>query len=194
MKWSECEERTGQFFSKLKDPVPPDRRSNVVYRISCGACEGVYVGTTGRMLTTRVREHFRDCRTPIQREKAAASALCEHSHDTGHVFRFDEAEILDTHQHYGKRLMLEALHIKCNIDVAITTSAAKKLWEKGGPGDMKMPSATSGPLAPLQLHGGPEHQVWRDSTWSTQGEILTPRRTFQQAQETNSTGSTGILR
>ncbi|XP_055695961.1 maternal protein pumilio isoform X3 [Lutzomyia longipalpis] len=87
----------------------------------------------------------------------------------------------------------QSQYMQARNTAAITTSAAKKLWEKGGPGDMKIPSATSGPLAPLQLHGGPEHQVWRDSTWSTQGEILTPRRTFQQAQETNSTGSTGIL-
>ncbi|XP_055695063.1 uncharacterized protein LOC129796913 [Lutzomyia longipalpis] len=111
-------ERVGQFFTKLKDPIPPDKRSNVVYRIPCGACEGVYVGTTGRMLRTRVREHYRDCKVPIRREKAAASALCEHSHDTGHVFKFEEAQILDTHQHYSKRLMLEALHIKCNIEKA----------------------------------------------------------------------------
>lgn len=33
-------------------------------------------------------------------------------------------------------------------------------------------------LPPLQLHGGPE-QVWRDSTWSTQGEgILAPPRRY----------------
>ena len=53
--------------------------------------------------------------------------------------------------------------------------------------DMKIP--TGGPLAPLQLHGGPE-QVWRDSTWSTQGEAILapPRRTFESNQ------SAGILR
>lgn len=74
----------------------------------------------------------------------------------------------------------------------ITTSAAKKLWEKSGVADMKMPSG--GSLAPLQLHGGPEHQVWRDSTWSTQGEgiLPAPRRSFPHQQDNNQ--STGILR
>ncbi|XP_037036673.1 maternal protein pumilio isoform X3 [Bradysia coprophila] len=43
----------------------------------------------------------------------------------------------------------------------ITTSATKKLWEKSGVGEMKMP--ISGPLTP-----------WRDSTWSTQGEGILP--------------------
>lgn len=76
--------------------------------------------------------------------------------------------------------------------IQISTSAAKKLWEKSGVADMKMPGG--GPLAPLQLHGGPEHQVWRDSTWSTQGEAILapPRRAFPHQQETNQ--SAGILR
>lgn len=48
-------------------------------------------------------------------------------------------------------------------------------------------------MAPLQLHGGVEHQVWRDSTWSTQGEpLLAPRRSY--TQDNGPTGSTGILR
>ncbi|XP_055310309.1 maternal protein pumilio-like isoform X2 [Sitodiplosis mosellana] len=65
---------------------------------------------------------------------------------------------------------------------SINTSAAKKLWEKGGGvSDMK--------LTPLQLHGGPE-QVWRDSTWSTQGEaILAPPRRYPH----DSNPSAGIL-
>lgn len=47
-------------------------------------------------------------------------------------------------------------------------------------------------MAPLQLHGGVEHQVWRDSTWSTQGEpLLAPRRSY--TQDNGPTGSTGIL-
>lgn len=53
---------------------------------------------------------------------------------------------------------------------------------------MKIP--TGGSLAPLQLHGGPE-QMWRDSTWSTQGETILapPRRAFH-----DSNASAGILR
>lgn len=44
-------------------------------------------------------------------------------------------------------------------------------------------------LTPLQLHGG--EQVWRDSTWSTQGEaILAPPRRYPH----DSNPSAGILR
>lgn len=68
-----------------------------------------------------------------------------------------------------------------------SSAAAKKLWEKGG--DVKLPSGNNGPLPPLQLHGGPDNQVWRDSTWSTQGELMTPRRSFPV-----DSNSGGILR
>ncbi|XP_058823446.1 maternal protein pumilio isoform X2 [Topomyia yanbarensis] len=79
-------------------------------------------------------------------------------------------------------------------NAAITTSATKKLWDKGGSNDVKMATGATGPLAPLQLHGSTDHQVWRDSTWSSQGDaILASRRIFPHAPDTNPTGSTGIL-
>ncbi|XP_058447474.1 maternal protein pumilio isoform X2 [Malaya genurostris] len=79
-------------------------------------------------------------------------------------------------------------------NAAITTSATKKLWEKGGSNDVKVATGATGPLAPLQLHGSTDHQVWRDSTWSSQGDaILASRRIFPHAPDTNPTGSTGIL-
>lgn len=110
-------ERIGGFFSKLKDPIPPERRCDVVYRIPCGACDAVYVGTTKQMLRVRVGQHRNDCRAPIRNPEA--SALCSHTDTTGHMFKFGETEILDTHGHYGKRMMLEALHIKCNLPRAV---------------------------------------------------------------------------
>lgn len=47
--------------------------------------------------------------------------------------------------------------------------AAKKLWEKGpgAGGDSKGPPQ----LPPLQLNA---EQMWRDPTWSAQGQYLSP--------------------
>lgn len=76
----------------------------------------------------------------------------------------------------------------------MTTNNAKKLWDKGGISDVRVP--TSGSLGPLQLHGPSDgHPVWRDSTWSTQTEsILASRRAFAQAPDINPAMSAGILR
>ena len=46
-------------FSKLKTKTPKDFESNVVYKIPCSQCNGVYIGQTGRYLKTRVSDHKR---------------------------------------------------------------------------------------------------------------------------------------
>lgn len=104
----------------------------------------------------------------------------------------------------------------------ITTSTAKKLWEKsdgggknggnvggagGGAGGVGGGASAAGPLNPL--HIGDPH-VWKDSPWSTPGgdSMLTRPRNFPQPTDTNvnsggngvgggsgsSAGNTGILR
>ena len=42
----------------VKDPVPFDLRSRVVYKFLCAGCNASYIGETSRHLSTRVREHL----------------------------------------------------------------------------------------------------------------------------------------
>ena len=42
----------------VKDPVPVELRSNVVYKFTCASCNSCYVGETTRHLSTRIREHL----------------------------------------------------------------------------------------------------------------------------------------
>ncbi|XP_061387987.1 maternal protein pumilio-like, partial [Musca vetustissima] len=73
----------------------------------------------------------------------------------------------------------------------ITTSTAKKLWEKSDGKGASSAGVTGGPLNPL--HIGDPH-VWKDSPWSTQTETILPRpRTFPQAPDTTASGNAGIL-
>ena len=44
---------------KPKDPVPPDRRKGVVYKVSCKDCSYSYIGQTGRSLSDCIKEHKR---------------------------------------------------------------------------------------------------------------------------------------
>ncbi|BFF88849.1 maternal protein pumilio [Drosophila madeirensis] len=85
-----------------------------------------------------------------------------------------------------------------NRNAAITTSTAKKLWEKSdGKGTS---SAPGGPLNPLQIPGvGDPSSVWKDHTWSTQGEniLVQPRSRGYAghggASDTSNSGNAGIL-
>lgn len=100
-------------FTRVKDPIPMEYKSDVIYDIPCGGCDLHYIGTTGQHLRNRLQQHRRDCRPPIINEQA--SALCAHTSNTGHKFKFDDTKIIDTHKHYSKRLFLEMLHINKNI-------------------------------------------------------------------------------
>ena len=47
----------------VKDPVPVELRSNVVYKFTCASCNSCYVGETSRHLSARIREHLNRDRT-----------------------------------------------------------------------------------------------------------------------------------
>ena len=42
----------------VKDRVPSDLRSYVVYKFVCGSCKADYIGCTKRHLSTRIKEHL----------------------------------------------------------------------------------------------------------------------------------------
>ena len=42
----------------VKDSVPVELRSNVVYKFTCASCNSCYVGETSRHLSTRIRQHL----------------------------------------------------------------------------------------------------------------------------------------
>ena len=42
----------------MKDRVPFDLRSYVVYNFVCGSCKADYIGRTKRHLSTRIKEHL----------------------------------------------------------------------------------------------------------------------------------------
>ena len=47
----------------VKNPVPVELRSNVVYKFTYASCNSCYVGETSRHLSTRIREHLNSDRT-----------------------------------------------------------------------------------------------------------------------------------
>ena len=91
-----------------KDPVPPEQRRGVVYRIPCGSCDMTYVGQTGRTLDQRRKEHWRalvNCDTNL-------SALAEHALERDHAIAWGEATVLDCNKHVHQRCALESWHIR----------------------------------------------------------------------------------
>ena len=92
----------------LKDRIPRSQWAGVVYRIPCGNCEKVYIGQTGRTLDHRLKEH----RRALTSGNLAQSALAEHAADRGHAIDWGSAEVVDTHQQFHQRCLLESWHIR----------------------------------------------------------------------------------
>ena len=52
--------------SSLKDRIPEELKSRVIYKLDCSGCHTCYVGMTSRHLKTRLAEHQRDDATVKQ--------------------------------------------------------------------------------------------------------------------------------
>lgn len=112
-------------FTCNKTKIDKMKIDNVVYEVKCDGnererCEKVYVGTTKRMLGTRIAEHIAD----INKGKES-TALAQHIKDSGHVANFTEVKILDKEKKENKRYTLESLRIQQRISKTINTKEDK---------------------------------------------------------------------
>lgn len=111
-----------KFIHAHKDTLPKeDLRSNVVLQIFCKDCDASYVGQT-RRLKTRIAEH----RNHINRRTTRHSVITDHRLNN-HEFVWDNVEILDEENTYGKRLMSEMIFIKRQTNSLNLQSDTKSL-------------------------------------------------------------------
>ena len=92
----------------MKDPVPQEDRTGVIYKISCH-CRDHYIGETKRTLGTRVKEHLTACKYA----RFERSAVADHAWQDGHRIDWKGVEILDVPvaSNCDERLVKEAVYI-----------------------------------------------------------------------------------
>ena len=101
--------------SKISSFFPKTRSSNNkldnpgVYSIPCD-CGEVYIGQTGRNVSTRVKEHF----SHMKHQHEDKSAVAEHHWKTGHKIQLDQTKILVKENRFWPRLYREAIEIHKN--------------------------------------------------------------------------------
>jgi len=93
----------------VKDPVPLDLRSRVVYKFSCAGCNACYMGETTRHLSTRVREDLsRDRNSPVyQHFQQSQACRCLANENC--------FSIVDCAPNKLKLMLKEAMNIKWEI-------------------------------------------------------------------------------
>lgn len=90
-------------FTKLKDKIPKDWMSGVVYQVTC-ECGGCYVGHTNQYLKDRLRQH--NSRVPDR------SALAAHLSEGGCVVNLDNVKVLCSEDNLHRRRTKEMIFIK----------------------------------------------------------------------------------
>jgi len=86
-----------------KDRTPTEKKTGVVYDITCNDCGEHYIGETGRTLEKRLGEH----------QKQTTSAIREHQSQANHEIDWEGVKILDRESVDVKRKIKEAIHIRC---------------------------------------------------------------------------------
>lgn len=99
----------------MKDKVPLNKRSNIIYSIPCTRCKDVYIGQIKRYLGTRIQEHVKSVEkiwsNPEIGPNTGECAVAQHYRNLEHAMDFDKVSILDTERCLRKRLILEGIHI-----------------------------------------------------------------------------------
>jgi len=94
------------FFSKIKDTIPKEKFSGLVYKIPCENCPKVYIGETMPFLSKRIHQHNYGIR-----KSHDDSALTVHAKETGHNFDFSNTSILAFENNNQKRKTREVVEI-----------------------------------------------------------------------------------
>ena len=97
--------KIGSMFS-LKDSIPNDLKSNVVYKFSCASCNACYVGETTRHLATRIKEHLRSDKNSHVYKHIHAFENCFDNCDN------DCFSVLDSASTQYQLRLKEAMHIQ----------------------------------------------------------------------------------
>ncbi|VDM02393.1 unnamed protein product [Schistocephalus solidus] len=75
--------------SRVKDSIPKEHQTNVIYRIPCAYCSCTYIGHTSRRLVTRITEH----KLAIHR-RDPLSLIFAHALELDHRFNWDGTEVV----------------------------------------------------------------------------------------------------
>lgn len=93
-----------RMLTNVKDPVQPEERTGVIYKISC-ICGDAYIQS--------INEHKdQGTQGSQQAAKFERSAVAEHAWQDDHSIEWDSVEILDTAAGFISRRTKEALHIR----------------------------------------------------------------------------------
>ena len=113
-----------------KDKREPLETTGCVYEIACKNCDFTYVGETGRLLSTRIKEHRKEAEKITSQIQTRAkrltsvtdqhkSAISDHVAETNHIIDWEGAKILHRESERYQRWIRESIWIRRRGDKAM---------------------------------------------------------------------------
>ena len=106
---------------KYKDSLPDELCSNIIYKFSCGTCQGSYIGSTTKQSRIRFFQHLgMSPRTNRPVSCPTHSSPKNHCHNNNHPFSINQFQIIDTANNELDLRILESLYInqeKPNLNI-----------------------------------------------------------------------------
>ena len=94
----------------IKDQIPIDLQSSLIYKFTCDSCKASYIGKTKRHLRSRIAEHRGlSARTGIRITKPPFSAIRDHSLEKDHPFSSSMFSVLAKSQWEQDLVIMESL-------------------------------------------------------------------------------------
>ena len=116
-------------FFRIKDKIPTNLRSKLIYLWKCRGCEATYIGRTTRSAWTRWFEHLgRSFRTGSYLTRPSYSAIREHREETAHPLSIEDFSVLATSRTAADLDILETMYSsKLKPSIARSTPSASLL-------------------------------------------------------------------
>ena len=113
-----------QTLVNVKNRVPEEKKTGVIYEVPCHDCDHVYVGEIGRTLKKRLAEHKQAVRRFDEK-----NGIAVHVHQHDHHTDWKSARVVENETFYWRRVM-EAIRINShpstmNLDCGLNLS---NLW------------------------------------------------------------------
>ena len=109
---------------RVKDNLPDQEKSGVIYKIDCKDCQKHYIGETKRRLKTRLKEH----EAAFSKRKDLNSNVVLHGLEENHHFDFEGAKVVGLSQSHAGRLLKEAWfsdHLSINDHIPLPPAYEK---------------------------------------------------------------------
>ena len=95
-----------KILASLKEPIPTEKKRNIIYKLDCKDCDAVYIGESKRAYQTRIGEHI----SAVRKADTKRYETADHCWKFNHDFNWTDNKILGHELNTTTRKIKETIH------------------------------------------------------------------------------------